>query len=114
MLLKEAEPEGMKVLDLSKEMRVSSPFVTQQLNRMEENGLIVRIKDDADRRIVNICLTDKGRAAAEEVTEHFVKMIAGLCERLGEEDSRELARLINLAFDYFDEKFAEREKEDET
>ncbi|MBJ6360315.1 MarR family winged helix-turn-helix transcriptional regulator [Paenibacillus sp. GCM10012307] len=112
MLLENAGPEGMKVLDLSKDMQVTSPFVTQQLNRMEDNGLIVRTKGEEDRRIVKISLTDKGRAAADREKEHFKRMLAGLCEHLGEADSRELARLMNLAFDYFEEKMTDREEEE--
>ncbi len=104
MLLMDAHPQGLKVLELSKELRVSSPFVTQQVNAMEASGLIVRIRDTEDRRNVFIRLTDEGVQSAETVKKHFYELFVGLAHHLGEEDSHRLARLMNRALDYIDDR----------
>lgn len=110
-LLKIAGPNGMKVSELSRAQHVTSPFVTQQLNSMQERELIERMKDPADGRIVRIVLTEKGRKAAEEVDRNFRSMFVGLARHLGEEDTLLLAELLNKSFDYFDQRNLDREKE---
>lgn len=104
LILKSAHPEGMMVRDLSNVLRVSSPFVTQLLNSMEESRLIFRNKNDQDRRSVHITLTEQGMRDAENIDRHIYNFYVGLADRLGEEDSRQLAKLMNLAMDYFEEK----------
>lgn len=104
LFLKEVHPEGMMVRDLSNALRVSSPFVTQQLNNMEERGLVFRKKNDKDRRIVHITLTEQGMREAENTSHHFYELFIGLADSLGEEDSRQLAKLLTRAFDYIEEK----------
>ncbi|MFS0724122.1 MarR family winged helix-turn-helix transcriptional regulator [Paenibacillus sp. 1P07SE] len=102
MQLKSVHPEGMKVSELSRALFVTSPFVTQLLNQMEESGLIVRKRDAQDRRIVRIGLTDQGLEAARAVYEHFRKLFVGLAGHLGEADSRKLAELLNRTMDYME------------
>lgn len=104
LILKGAHPEGMMVRDLSSVLRVSSPFVTQLLNSMEESGLIFRKKNDQDRRSVYITLTEQGMRDTENIERHIYKFYVGLADRLGEEDSRQLAKLMNHAMDYIEEK----------
>jgi len=41
--------------------------MTRLLDRLEAKGLCRRVRSLADRRVVNIELTDEGRAAAEQV-----------------------------------------------
>jgi DNA-binding MarR family transcriptional regulator len=42
-------------------------FYKRLLDRLEAKGLCRRVRSQADRRVVNIELTDEGRAAAEQV-----------------------------------------------
>lgn len=110
-LLKRAGSDGMSVSELSRALHVTSPFVTQQLNSMQEKGLIHRNKDPLDGRIVRIVLTDKGRVAVEEVEKNFRKLLIGLAEHLGEEDTLQLAKLLNKSKDYMDARICDRERE---
>ncbi|WP_020621219.1 MarR family winged helix-turn-helix transcriptional regulator [Paenibacillus daejeonensis] len=108
MLLKRVHPEGMKVNELSRAMHVTSPFVTQLLNQMEEGNLIVRRRDTQDRRMVQIGLTEQGLEAAAGVHDFFHKLFAGLAERLGPEDSYKLAELMHKAMDYMEETLSKK------
>lgn len=105
----DAGAAGVNVSELSRAMRVTSPFVTQLLNKLEEAGMVVRARDESDRRIVRVRLTAKGAEAAEAVRSHRHQVLVGLSERLGEEDCRQLVRLLHQTFDYFDERLAEQE-----
>lgn len=46
--------------------RVSAPSMNRTVNCLEESGYLSRTPDDADRRKVNIALTDAGRGVVEE------------------------------------------------
>jgi DNA-binding MarR family transcriptional regulator len=95
-----AVAEGMKVSDLSSQMRVTSPFVTQLLTSTEERGLVRRQVDPSDRRMVRVFLTEEGRQAALVYKRELYGWFSELAQHLGEEDSQQLTRLLNRIFDY--------------
>lgn len=51
---------GLKMSELSKELKVSNGNVTGIVDRLAEDGLIQRIAVPGDRRAWKVCLTDKG------------------------------------------------------
>ena len=46
--------------DLAAVERVRPPTITAAVNRLEEQGLVRRVRDDADRRVARVALTDVG------------------------------------------------------
>lgn len=57
----------MTIGELSSHMYLACSTVTDLLDRMERNGLVVRIKDEKDRRIVRIRVLEKGHLLFDEV-----------------------------------------------
>lgn len=57
--------ERMKPSDLIHFLATTPAAVTTLLDRMEKNGLIERVRDDRDRRIVWIHVTEKGKRECE-------------------------------------------------
>ena len=55
------------VAELARECQLDTGAMTRLLDRLEAKGLCRRVRSVADRRVVNIELTDEGRTAAEEV-----------------------------------------------
>lgn len=53
----------MPMNELAHQINASSPAMTGIIDRLERQGLVQRDRDDADRRVVLISLTDEGRAA---------------------------------------------------
>lgn len=99
------KPDGLvKVSEISRQMHVTSPTVTQLLNSLEPNGLIIRQIDPDDRRSVGIRLTEKGEWVTERAWEGFLSALQGLIEYLGEEDSEKLADLLFKVLRYIEEK----------
>jgi DNA-binding MarR family transcriptional regulator len=95
---------AMKVSEISKLLRVTSPTVTQLLKGLEANGLIERHDDPLDRRAVEIKLSQKGETFTRQAMEAFTSSIDGLVKYLGEEQSNQLAELLAKAFRYFGER----------
>jgi DNA-binding MarR family transcriptional regulator len=52
---------------LSRLLGVDSGSVTRTVDRLEREGLVRRDRSSADRRVVNLTLTEAGRSAAEQV-----------------------------------------------
>ncbi|SET49623.1 MarR family winged helix-turn-helix transcriptional regulator [Paenibacillus sp. NFR01] len=59
------ERDAMKPSDLAPHLATSPAAVTMLLDRMEKHGLIARERDEADRRIVWISITDNGKRETE-------------------------------------------------
>jgi len=59
--------QATTVAELARECQLDTGAMTRLLDRLEAKGLCRRVRSVADRRVVNIELTDEGRAAAEEV-----------------------------------------------
>jgi DNA-binding MarR family transcriptional regulator len=102
---KSGNPE-MRVSEISKQLHVTSPTVTQLLKGLEANGLIERRIDPADRRAVGITMTKRGELVTVKATEVFEASFEGLIEYLGEEESNQLADLLEKASHYYSEKIA--------
>ncbi|CAN7352143.1 MarR family winged helix-turn-helix transcriptional regulator [Variovorax sp. LjRoot84] len=55
------------VAELARECQLDTGAMTRLLDRLEAKGLCRRVRSVSDRRVVNIELTDEGRAAARQV-----------------------------------------------
>ncbi len=51
--------------NIAKEVQLSQATVTNLIDRLERNGLIVRSKSEADKRVVEVRLTDTGKQIME-------------------------------------------------
>lgn len=55
------ERAPIKVSDVAKQMYLHSATVVGILDRLEQNGLVERIRSKHDRRVVDVILTDQGK-----------------------------------------------------
>lgn len=58
---------GLPISDISDRLQEAGGTMTGVLDRMEERGLIVRVKDPADRRVWRVFLTRKGQELEDEL-----------------------------------------------
>ena len=66
-LLKLHMGSASTVAELARECMLDTGGMTRLLDRLEAKGLVRRIRSSEDRRVVNLELTDEGRAAAREI-----------------------------------------------
>jgi DNA-binding MarR family transcriptional regulator len=75
-----------KMSDIGRTLKVTKPNVTFLVDKLEEQGLILRQNDENDRRIVKICLTESGRKAIEDQKSELQKSIMKKLNLLTEHD----------------------------
>ena len=79
---------------LKDQLGVGSGRMADILRRLEEKELIVRSEDTEDSRRVVVHITELGRERAVSMNQRVLAWYGRLYEYLGEEDSRELIRLL--------------------
>jgi len=87
--------------DISHDLRVSSPTVTQHITSLETKGLIIREMDKHDRRKIRITLTAEGEACLKDAKQAVMETFDGLVAHLGVDQSQQLIVLLNKSTDYF-------------
>lgn len=89
---------------LSNSLHMSRPRITATISALKKKGFVFTEQDKKDRRRLSITITEKGLEFVikkqEKVEENFEYFINGL----GEEDSIELIRIVNLAADLMESK----------
>jgi DNA-binding MarR family transcriptional regulator len=66
-LFKLAHGECATVAELARTLQSDPGAMTRALDRLEAKGLVARVRSSEDRRVVNLELTDAGRALADVV-----------------------------------------------
>lgn len=89
------------VAELARECELDTGAMTRLLDRLEAKDLCRRVRSLADRRVVNIELTDEGRAAAEKVPYLLSRVqnehLAGFTHEEWEQLKGYLRRILNNA-----------------
>ncbi|WP_245588605.1 MarR family winged helix-turn-helix transcriptional regulator [Deinococcus pimensis] len=68
-ILRGAGAEGLGRNEIRERLLTRMPDVTRLLDRMEDQGLVVRARSTTDRRCVPTSLTEKGRALVDRLDE---------------------------------------------
>ena len=60
--------DGLTQTQLADRLGVSAPAITKVVRGLERGGLVERLQDDADARVLRVRLTERGRALEEPIT----------------------------------------------
>ena len=102
LLFQERQLEGdkpVRMTDVSRRLMISKPAATQVVNRLVDNGLVERLSDESDRRVVYIKATEAGRAFYEEKMDRNLSLVDRVVNRMGEDEACALAESLNIFFD---------------
>jgi len=90
LLHKGAQP----VNEIGEKVLLTSGSITTAIQRLEKKGLVARKRDDVDRRVMRISLTDEGRKRIEaSFTEHSERL-DDLFSVLSEEERAQFGDLV--------------------
>ncbi|MFS0780726.1 MarR family winged helix-turn-helix transcriptional regulator [Bacillus sp. 1P06AnD] len=96
--------KDVKAAELSRILHISPSSVTQLLNKLEKDGLLMRQMSERDRRSMLVSLTDEGIKAADQGRQRIAAVFEELVGYLGEKDSRQLTELMNKVFAFFNQR----------
>lgn len=99
---------GVKVSELSCTVHSTKPATSKMLRALEEKGYIERISDDKDRRVVYIRLSADGEKKLKEAFNRMHHFADRTIKRLGEEDAKELIRMLKKFYEAVDEELKEK------
>ncbi len=88
-------PEGIRQKDLANEEGINASSTSEVVNRLEEDGYVVRTVDETDRRATLLHLTELGEARAAEIRDEKEAMLEELFSPLSMEEKETLAELLD-------------------
>lgn len=88
------EHGDMTIGDLSNKMFLAFSTTTDLVDRMENNKLVKRIREDKDRRVVRIHLLAEGERIIEEVIEKRGHYLNSVLSNFDKEEVTQLSRLL--------------------
>jgi DNA-binding MarR family transcriptional regulator len=86
--------DSVKISDLAQSLERSPNSISMIIDRMVKVGLVRRIRDKADRRVVYVFITSKGENALKPAIPAGVEFIQKILSPLSYEDKRTLASLL--------------------
>ena len=87
----EETPEGLRMNELAERILYSKSGFTRVVDRMEEAGLVRRVRPENDRRSILVVLTNQGRNTMEQARRHHRHAIEQHFSRhLADRDVKEL------------------------
>ena len=89
------QPEGMKMNEISKKLRVSNGNITGIVDKLTEEGLTLRVPVPGDRRAHKVCLTPKGEDVFAEHAAIHEGWINGILGGLNSDDIEGMIRRLD-------------------
>lgn len=96
-ILRGAEPDGLICREISERMVAFDPDVTKLLDRLEAKGFLTRERQQKDRRVITVRISDEGLALLKKIDKPILTSVGGLLGHLGEKKLKTLNNLIEEA-----------------
>lgn len=90
-------PQGLPCGEIAGRLITRDPDVTRLLDRMEKRGLILRARDNRDRRVVMAQITPEGLKLVDRLDEPVQKIHRKQLAHLGKQRLRALEKLLAAA-----------------
>lgn len=85
---------GLPFGEIGAKMMVTVSNLTGIVDRLEEKKLVVRKRDERDRRVVHVILTEKGAKLYKSTLPQFEQSIAEIFAKLDGAQQKELSALL--------------------
>ena len=86
---------GVHQKDLLEKVHSGAPAMSELINKLEDDGYIVRTVDPADRRATLLSLTEKGAARAAEVEDERALRFKSAFAALSDEEKEALSAILD-------------------
>ena len=95
---------------MAKLMNVTTGTLTKAMDGLTDKGYVVRERSKQDKRVVWVCLTEKGKAAYLHHEEFHHRMIDHIKEELNAQETTVLIYSLAKLVDFFQQVYGENEE----
>ena len=96
-VMKTLEPgESLTLSEISTRVHRKNSNVTPIVDFLVSKGIVERIPDERDRRIIRVRLTEEGKVIREQAIAHHGNFISELYEALDEDEMRNFLDAISI------------------
>lgn len=88
-------PEGIRQKDLAEAAGINASSASEVVSRLEDDGYLVRVIDESDKRATLLKLTEMGAVRAEEIRSERDSFLDELFGRLTEDEKQALSDLLD-------------------
>lgn len=93
------EEGDLTIGELSQKMCLACSTMTDLIDRMERSGFVSRVRDDRDRRVVRIHMTERGETIIREVMQARREYLAEILAQFTFEEVKEIGRHLELLYE---------------
>jgi DNA-binding MarR family transcriptional regulator len=89
------EKDGLSQKQLARRVQIAEATTTRTLDRMERDGLVRRVRDESDRRRINVFLTERGQQLRDELVPYAQEVNGLATHGLSEQDKAKINSLLS-------------------
>lgn len=94
LMFRLAQVGSLKITEISEHFGCTAGAATGMTDKLEERGLVQRVRSSEDRRIVQVMLTDEGKARLEKIGREFHMQAAQAFANIPEERLRTMIETV--------------------
>jgi DNA-binding MarR family transcriptional regulator len=98
-LLEEARSGTLSMSQIARELGVSLPTTSSLVDRLHREGMVARVVNDRDRRVVLVHITGKGRTVFQRMERLLTDLLKRLLAHLTEPEQESLAHAVERVFE---------------
>lgn len=88
------EGTSLPMSELGKRLYMSKPYMTKLIDQLIQDGLVQRIPDTTDRRVINISITAEGRRHLKQAASLYKGNIKSILSDLDRQDLEDLCQSL--------------------
>jgi len=96
--------------EVATELMISVSTLSIAISKLESRGYVRRVRSEADRRVVKIGLTAKGRRALEEHEQFYFNLITAYMQGMTESNKKDAVRTLAYIQDLLTDRIDESEE----
>lgn len=96
------EPKTMSTV--AGELLINVSTLSIAINKLEKKGYVERIRTEADRRVVRIALTSKGRKALEQHERFYFDLVEEACRDMDDREKKIFIQSLENMSQFFSKK----------
>lgn len=101
-LLEVSKADGLTMNELSDNMKLNTSTMTRVLDVLVRDGYISRERDETDRRVVIVRLTDKGQETSAKLSEAVNEYYKSIIKNIPEGQIDEVLKSVKILLKAFD------------